>query len=66
MSGILMYDANCNMIGNKIGAKRQYVYSYDYKNRLIQIEKNIYIPPSVPPLPGEGSNTEPTQVQKIV
>jgi hypothetical protein len=22
--------------------KRQYIYSYDYKNRLVQIEKNIY------------------------
>jgi hypothetical protein len=22
--------------------KRQYIYSYDYKNRLVTIEKNIY------------------------
>jgi hypothetical protein len=22
--------------------KRQYIYSYDYKNRLVKIEKNIY------------------------
>jgi hypothetical protein len=56
MSGNLIYDASGNMIGNKIGTKRQYVYSYDYRNRLVQIEKNIYT----------NNDTTPTEIQKIV
>ena len=38
----LIYDANGNMIWNMLNNKRQYIYSYDYKNRLVKIEKNIY------------------------
>ena len=38
----LLYDANGNMIWNMLNNKRQYIYSYDYKNRLVKIEKNIY------------------------
>ena len=38
----LLYDANGNMIWNILNNKRQYIYSYDYKNRLVKIEKNIY------------------------
>ena len=30
------------MIWNMLNNKRQYIYSYDYKNRLVKIEKNIY------------------------
>ena len=38
----LLYDNNGNLIWNMLNNKRQYIYSYDYKNRLVQIEKNIY------------------------
>ena len=38
----LIYDNNWNMIWNLLNNKRQYIYSYDYKNRLIKVEKNIY------------------------
>ncbi|MDD3144702.1 MAG: RHS repeat-associated core domain-containing protein [Candidatus Gracilibacteria bacterium] len=30
------------MIGNMLNDKRQYIYSYDYKNRLVKVEKIIY------------------------
>ncbi|MCH2188406.1 DUF6531 domain-containing protein [Candidatus Gracilibacteria bacterium] len=42
MEGKLLYDAAGNLIGNMLNNRRQYVYSYDYKNRLVQIEKHIY------------------------
>jgi RHS repeat-associated protein len=38
----LIYDNNWNLIWNLLNNKRQYIYSYDYKNRLVKIEKNIY------------------------
>jgi len=38
----LIYDNNGNLIWNNLNNKRQYIYSYDYKNRLIKVEKNIY------------------------
>ncbi|NDK09023.1 hypothetical protein EOM39_07345, partial [Candidatus Gracilibacteria bacterium] len=42
LQGRLLYDKNGNMIGNLLNNKRQYIYSYDYKNRLAKIEKTIY------------------------
>lgn len=38
----LLYDNNGNLVWNTLNSKRQYIYSYDYKNRLIKIKK-IYI-----------------------
>jgi len=38
----LIYDKNWNMIWNMLNNKRQYIYSYDYKNRLVKVEKTIY------------------------
>jgi hypothetical protein len=34
----LIYDNNWNLIWNLLNNKRQYIYIYDYKNRLVKIE----------------------------
>ncbi|MDD3793571.1 MAG: DUF6531 domain-containing protein [Candidatus Gracilibacteria bacterium] len=60
LNGKLIYDKNGNMIGNMLNNKRQYIYSYDYKNRLVKVEKTIY-------KKVEGSETnEIEEITKII
>ena len=62
----LLYDNNGNLIWNMLRNKRQYVYSYDDKNRLVQIEKHIYKPLPNSPLTGEGTEPELVRTEKMV